>query len=400
MRRRILIATLATPGFVFSSLAVAERLRAAGHDVAFVTDLGYADAISARGFVRIPRGTGDGRSFQLDGWGDPLQIALQVRHLEYAILTFRPDAILSSNLAMGPLLVGRAYRVPVAVLGSVVFLWPGTRVLSDAADAETERRLRWRYDDQLRHLEAAAACLELPAFATFDFERSPLFGDRFLIQGVPELQRDAASLPAACRFVGSCADEALDAPDAGAVAWLRAQNSRHRALLYVQLGRTFDQPTVWEAFRSWVVARDVAAIVCSERHDRELGDVPENVLVRARIAQDAVLPFADAVVCTGHPTAVLGAAAHGVPLVIAPNGSGTEEIAEACSRFGAAIVPDGPAGSSGALTAALDRVLSDVAMRDAARRLQTHFAAYDGPATVCRELEQLATPSAVAGAAS
>ena len=75
MPHRILIAALASPGFVFSSLAVAERARAAGHEVAFVTDVSYADAVEARGFARIRRGRSDGPSFGLDGWGRPLHFS-------------------------------------------------------------------------------------------------------------------------------------------------------------------------------------------------------------------------------------------------------------------------------------------------------------------------------------
>jgi UDP:flavonoid glycosyltransferase YjiC (YdhE family) len=95
---------------------------------------------------------------------------------------------------------------------------------------------------------------------------------------------------------------------------------------------------------------------------------------------------------------VLGAIAHGAPLVTAPGGSGTEEIAEACARFGNAIVPVGPATLEREITDALDRIIAEPAVRSAAGRLQKLFAAYDGPANVCRELEQLAAaPAAIGG---
>jgi UDP:flavonoid glycosyltransferase YjiC (YdhE family) len=397
---RVLIAPLASPGFVFSSLAVAERARAAGNDVAFVTDLSFADTIASRGFARIPRGAGDGHSFQLDGWGHPLQIAMQVKHLELALAAFRPDVILASNLAMGPLLVARAHRIPVAVLGSVVFLWPDARAAARPPAEATARRLAWRYREQMQHLETAAATLGLPAFAPAGSADNPLLGDRFLIQGVPELQRDDGALPDACRFVGSCTYDALDAPSAEELAWLRAQRACRRALVYVQLGRIFESAPVWEAFRDWAVARDVAAVVCSERHDRPLDGVPDHVLVVPRIAQDAVMPFADAAVTTGHPTAVLGALSHGAPLVMLPSGSGTEEIAEACTRFGAALSPERAGSAPADLARALDRVLDEPGLRAAARRLQALFAAYDGPANVCRELDALAAAPARATASA
>lgn len=383
----VLIASLATPGFVFPSIAVAERLRARGHDVAFVTDTSFARAIEQRGFARIARGTPDGHSFEIDGWADPYRIAMQTKHLLAALTVFRPDVILASNLAMGPLIVRLTHRIPVAVLGSVVLLWPSLRTAASSEPA-VDARLAWRYADQLRHLERACAALGV-ALASEPYERSPLFGDRFLLQGVPELQRDAALLPAPVRFTGSCALDEIDVAGDDAAAWLRAQRARGRRILYVQLGRVFEAPSFWRIFRDWIARRGAAAVVCAERHDRPIDDVPETVLLRKRVPQDAVLPYADAVVCTGHPTAVLGALAHGVPLVVSPAGSGTEEIAEACCRNGAALSPPSGAADERAFVAMLDRLLDEPSYRAAARRLQARMEKTDGPAAVCRDLEAL-----------
>jgi hypothetical protein len=50
----------------------------------------------------------------------------------------------------------------------------------------------------------------------------------------------------------------------------------------------------------------------------ELGPLPANVHVERWVAQDAVIPRADAVVCHGGYGSVLGALAHGVPVVALP----------------------------------------------------------------------------------
>ncbi len=384
---RVLIASLATPGFVFPSIAVAERLRALGHEVAFATDSSYASALEQRGFARIARGAPDGHSFEIDGWADPWRIAMQMKHLLAALGAFRPDAILASNLAMGPLIVRLTHGIPVAVLGSVVLLWPSLR-RGAAGEPDVDARLAWRYADQLRHLERACAALGV-ALPSEPYERSPLFGDRFLLQGVPELQRDAGALPAAVRFAGSCALDEIDVAGDDAAAWLAAQRAHGRRILYVQLGRVFEAPSFWRIFRDWIARRDAAAVVCAERHDRAIDDVPGTVLLRKRVPQDTVLPYADAVVCTGHPTAVLGALAHGVPLLVSPAGSGSEELAEACCRNGAALSPADGAQDETAFVGALDRLLDEPAYRAAARRLQARFASVDGPGAVCAALEEL-----------
>ncbi|HEY0394487.1 MAG TPA: nucleotide disphospho-sugar-binding domain-containing protein [Candidatus Elarobacter sp.] len=391
---RVLIATLASPGFVFSSLAVAEALRARGHRVAFVTDAAYADALAARGFARLPNGADDAPSFQLDGWFDPQRIATQVRHLAAALRAQTPDVVLASNLAMGPLLVRRLVPVPVAVLGPMVLLWPSLRPSDDPADAEIEGRLAWRHADQMRHLTRAADALGI-VLPDHGYERSPLFGDRYLLQGVPALQRLRDALPPAVRFAGPCTFDAPGHDGVEETAWIARQRAHGRRIVYVQLGRVFDKPSFWDAFRRRLERLDVAAVVCTERFDGVLDGVPENALVRARVAQDAVLPHADAVLCAGHPTAVLGALAHGVPLGIAPAGSGTEENAEACVRGGAAVEIDAADGD--AVPRALERLLHEPAFRAAARVLQREIAQHDGPASVCDELERLHAEPARAG---
>jgi UDP:flavonoid glycosyltransferase YjiC (YdhE family) len=393
---RVLIASLATPGFVFPSIAVAERLRARGDDVAFVTDRSFAAALAARGFERLARSEPDGSSFEIDGWFEPLRVAIQVKHLQRAVEEFRPDVVLASNLALGPLIVRRTHRLPVAVLGPVVFLWPSIRQASHPAADGEEQRLVWRHADQIRHFELACRALGVPLTPS-PYERSPLFGDRFLLQGVPELQRDADALPEAVRFVGSCALDALDVDAARETAWLEVQRRHGRRVVYVQLGRFFEKPSIWRAFRDWIVERDVAAIVCTERYDGAVDDLPPNVLAGARVPQDAVLPHADGVVCNGQPTAVLGAIAHGRPLAIVPSGSGTEELADACVRYGVAVVPKRPDAADD-VTLALDRLLASPSLRAAAQRLRARFAGYDGPLNVCRALEELALAGAAAPA--
>lgn len=96
--------------------------------------------------------------------------------------------------------------------------------------------------------------------------RNPLTGDLLLQRSVPEL---AGDVPEGVRLVGAC-------------------------------------PTL-----------RVAA--CVGRMDAAVGSVADNVLVRAHLNQGQVLPFAQAVVCSGTTTAVLGAQKAGA--TVAASGS-------------------------------------------------------------------------------
>jgi len=121
-------------------------------------------------------------------------------------------------------------------------------------------------------------------------------------------------------------------------------------------------------------------------------------LVRGHIAQAAVLEHADALVCSGNTTAVLGALTHGLPALLLPSGGEQPALAARCLEAGAAVVAE-PEAPASRLRAALERVLEEASLRRAARRLEADFAAYDGPGRVAAALEELAGAAIVRGVA-
>jgi UDP:flavonoid glycosyltransferase YjiC (YdhE family) len=394
---RLLIAALATPGFVFPLIAVAGELRARGHEVAFVTDRRFEETLRARGYRRIPRGpSADGASFAIASWGEPLSVAIQVRHVEHALSAFAPDAVLASQLALGPLIAGELHGVRVAVLASIVLPWRHAGRARSAGEGASDPA--WRYVELRANLERSRLAFGL-APAHEPYERSRLFGELTLLQGVAALQAPDERLPDPVRVVGSCMNDAAEARlDAADAEWLRGRRAAGRRTIYVHLGRSFDHASFWPAFVRWIAERDAAAVVCTERYDGTVGAAPPNVLLRERVSLAETLPLADAVVCGGHPTAVLGAARHALPVLAAYAGSGTENTAEAIARYGSAIALPVDDLSDDAFTGALDRLLAEPAYRERARRLQAEFAAHDGPAEAAAAVAALAA-RARAGAA-
>jgi UDP:flavonoid glycosyltransferase YjiC (YdhE family) len=395
---KILVASLATPGFVFPLIAVANALRARGHDVAFVTDLSFAETLRAHGHRRIARGDADGPSFRIESWGDPINVAIQVRHAEAALRSFAPDAILASNLALGPLVVRELHDVPVAVLGSIVLPWRHAS-RHDLEPSGAANDPAWRYVEFRATLERARLAWGLPPAAE-PYASSRVFGDLTLLQGVAGLQPDDGPLPAAVRVVGSCMNATTDARlAADDAAWLHAQRGAGRTVIYVHLGRTFDHASFWPAFVRWIAERNASAIVCTERYDRTVEAAPPNVLLRERVSLAEMLPFAHAVVCGGHPTAVLAAAQHALPVLAAFGGSGTENTSEAIARYGSAIALASDGLSDDTFTGALDRLLSSPSHRENARRLQREFARHDGPAEAAAAVEAAAARATSAATA-
>ena len=381
------MAGMGTPGLLFPLVAVAEKVRALGHEVAFVTDRSFADDLRQRGLDRIPRGIPDGPSFQLAVWANPVACAIQVRHLEAGIAEFRPDVVLSSENCLGALVVAEREKIPSATLGSVAFLWPmKTR---NGSDSIADQRRSWRRSEVLKHLNAVRVGFGMRPLDDSSPDEAFL-GRRYFLQAVPELLvGQEQRLPRCVRVIGSClldGDEVHH--DSELVNWVQAMRRENRKALYVQLGRTFNHPSFWPKLLNWAMQRRVALIVCSERYDRALDAPPQNVFIRERIQQNHVLPYVDGVVCGGHATAVLGAITHGLPLAILYTGSGTEEIAEICSNVGLAksiSVEESGDDNKGIF----DQLLEDESLRKCALRISNAFQQLDGPTLVTAELLEL-----------
>ncbi|HXO39970.1 MAG TPA: glycosyltransferase, partial [Thermoanaerobaculia bacterium] len=90
---RALFCSFESPGFLFPAIGLATALRARGHQVAFVSDRTAEPRLRAAGLERLPRDDRDGRSFETGDWFRPLAVALQVKHIEYAMARFHPDLL-------------------------------------------------------------------------------------------------------------------------------------------------------------------------------------------------------------------------------------------------------------------------------------------------------------------
>jgi hypothetical protein len=102
---KALLCGLATPGLLFPLIGIAERLRTQGWDCAFVTDVAFEGVLRTNEFARVPRGKKDGPSFAIAHWALPGHIAMQVKHIEYAIALEEPDVIVANQLCLGAMIV-------------------------------------------------------------------------------------------------------------------------------------------------------------------------------------------------------------------------------------------------------------------------------------------------------
>lgn len=367
---RFLFCSFSSPGFLFPHIRIAERLCGRGHQIAFATDVGRSDILANRGLQRIARSNPDGPSFQIGLWSNPLEIALQYKHACRAVGEFRPDAIVSNELGVGALLAARACSLPLAVLGSLAYLWP-------SSGPQISEHARWRYRDALRLVNEACSKL---ALATFDPKPDhPLSGDLFLLRSAPLFEIHDAHLPKTVHYVGSYLGT-IQSYDPALTEWISAQKSYGKRLVYLQFGRTFGRPSALKVLKSVLSSMNVAVVAAVERTDEPFGEVPEGFWVRPYVPEEIVIKECDAVISTASSTTTLGAIEAAAPGIVFPSGGETPDIAERCTRVGSAISLDSDT-SHEHLCGCLERVLTSAQMknscielREAFRKISSHAA--------------------------
>jgi MGT family glycosyltransferase len=105
----------------------------------------------------------------------------------------------------------------------------------------------------------------------------------------------------------------------------------------------------------------------------ELGDIPQNVIVKQWVTQSEVLLLALAVVCHGGSGTLLGALAAGLPLVVAPMFADQPDNARQVERVGAGIAVLEPDVTL--LRAAIQRVLEEKEFREKAAHISAEISA-------------------------
>lgn len=388
---RFLFCSLSSPGFLYPALGIAEQLRRRNHEVAFVTDLASVDAVVRAGFPRLARGERDGPSFQVQHWGVALSIAIQAKHVEYALAQYAADVLVGQPLTLGPMIVAERRRIPLGVVGLAPFLWPypaGPASGSPGRVPDIVARRAWRYADGLRIYNDARRLFGLAATDPPP-DANPFLGNLYLLQSSPLLAGSLEHLPARVHLVGACLWEPPREPDDELDTWLDGAARDGRPVVYVQQARSFDAPRFWPNLVQTLDNLDVRAVASLARMDRAVGEVPGNVLVRRHVSQAHVLTKASAAIGSGTTTAVLGALVHGVPSILLPAGGEQEDLAEQCAHAGVAesLPPDADAGT---IRNAIGRVLEDRSMARSAATVGAELLEAGGHAAAARLLERLA----------
>lgn len=386
---RLLVTAAGGWGHVAPMLPVARAATALGHAVAVAVRPALVDVVAAAGLT--PLATGDpaldpaplpsGRRPPLRPIDPEAEDRVLVEGFAGVVArdraaamaaqfaAWRPDVVLADEVDFGAVVAAEAAGVPHATSVSMpagTFVRPA--LLADAVGA-----LRAGH-----RLEADP-----------DLHRTA--GALVLVPAPPSFRDPGAPLPPVARFVRP-ADPEPGAAAPAAVPTAAAPGGR--PLIYASLGTAFTQEAGDLYERVVAAGRDLPAdlllTVGRDLDPVELGPLPANVRVERYVPQWAVLARAAVAVTHGGSGGVIGALAHGVPVVALPLGADQPSNSARIEALGAGRVLDALTARPEDLAATVTALLGDVPERVAAAALRDECAALPPPAAAVDDLVALA----------
>jgi UDP:flavonoid glycosyltransferase YjiC (YdhE family) len=291
--------------------------------------------------------------------------------------SWRPDALVSEETDFGAMVVAERLGIPhatVLVNASGSFVRPD--VVAEALD-------------ELRALHGLGPDPDL-TMPSRHLALSPF---------PPSLRDPAFPLPATGHAIRPAALDA--APGDGPPYWLTRPSAppapsmaaAARPVVYVTLGTVFPMESgdlfsrVLDGLEDQPM--DLVVTVGRDMDPTELGPRPSNVRIERYLPQASLLPHCSVVVAHGGSGSVVGALAHGVPMVLIPMGADQPLIAARCEALGVARVLDPIAATPRDVREAVWALLSDPAYGAAAMRLRGECLALPGRARAVELLEGL-----------
>ena len=372
-------------GNVVPAVGIAQELASRGHEVRFAGYARQRSRFAALAFEFSPLRRSGG--FDIDPTqAPPERLAAVTRnvwacpeHLDDLtdLIAENPTDLVVVDFSMqGALAWGDRAAVPVVALAhsTITGLVPPPDSPVGAARLSTTNELR------------AAAGLQALTRLNDGWARLAT-----LVTTIPELDPVSETASVSLVYVGPIPQRS------GAGAWedpWNAEDTRPLVLISFSTSRFWDQTSRVRNALAGLADQPVRVLV-SGAQPAEVGEVPENAVVRPFVPHGLVLPSVAATVThCGHGT-VTSALAHGVPLVGLPNPAADQPyLARRVEELGAGIALEGesdPASICRAVRAVLDRP----AYRKAASVLAERIAAAPGAVGAATELEVRASRSVI-----
>jgi UDP:flavonoid glycosyltransferase YjiC (YdhE family) len=381
---RMLFTFAGGTGHFLPLVPFARAAERAGHIVAFAAQPGMMATVAEAGFSTFETG---GRTLLVTTEREPLleydlarehravrdgfagttarERATKVRQL---CESWHPDVVVCDEMDFGALVAAEAMGISYATvisIGSGAFVWPQL-VGGPINDLRKEHGLT--PDPELAMLHRYLVVSPFP----------------------PSFRDPANPLPSNAHSIRTvAADRAAGDED---VSWLAGRAGR--PLVYFTLGTIFNLESGDLFERALAGLRelplDVVVTVGRQLDPQVLGPQPSNVDVRGYIPQSALLPHCDLVVSHAGSGSIVGALAHGLPMVLLPIGADQPFNAARCHDLHVGRVLNAVEATPEDVQRAATAVLEDATYRQNAKRLEAEIASLPDPEYGVRLLERLA----------
>ncbi|MGC7096385.1 glycosyltransferase [Amycolatopsis lurida] len=375
---RILFTFAGGTGHFNPLVPIARAAEAAGHRVAFAGQAVMVDTVRAAGFTAYDTGG--------DTFGARERMPLVAIDLDREELALREGYArrVAGERCPRVIEVCREFRADLVVcdeadFGAVVAAeslgLPHATVLVIAAGSLIRPGL---VGDPLNELRARHGLAPDPDMA--------MLGRHLVLSPFPPSYRDPDfPLPPTAHSL------TLDpvVPDLAPPDWLRTD----APTVYFTLGTVFNTESgdlfhrVLAGLRE--VPVNVVMTVGPHIDPAEFGPQPDSVRIEQYVPQASLLPWCAAVISHGGSGSVLGALAHGLPMVLLPMGADQPHNAERCAGLGVAKVLDALEATPAEIGAATQEVLQDSGYREAAARMRDEIATLPDAGHAVRLLEDL-----------
>ena len=403
---RFLFCPVPEAGDLFPTVPVALALRAAGHEVAYLTSPDLEPVLRFEGLrcIVTPGGVwGSEAPTRPEALPDQLaRLPDQLEVLLRAVTDVRADVIVDGAFPFAPRLLAELRGLPHATIQSGSFPIPTNDALFPHGPGhappkdETGRSLARlahviqteREEGEVRAWDEARASLGLPPSFAHPW-RAASSTDLVLLPTNPALEYPRTDLPAQFWFV----DPLIWQKRLGTEMPPRVAALTGRPIVYVSQGATYNKNPVVirlaiEALRSEPV--DVVATTVRPFDPEEFGPLPSNVLVERFVPFSELAPKLSLAITHAGAGTVHAALSHGVPLILLPFTADQLEVAARCAWAGVGVRLHpfhvhgrGPSGGGEAGSRGSEH-------RGHARRIMRGYAAQGGPNRAAALLAQLA----------
>jgi UDP:flavonoid glycosyltransferase YjiC (YdhE family) len=348
------------PGFghFHPLVPLARAFARAGHEVAFATSPYFKEHVEAAGFSFLPAG------------------------IDHAERWARFEPFQAEHLAL-PLEERRAFLFPhmfgtieapakIDELREIVRAGQPDLIIHDSADLAAPVAAEEAGVPSVNHSFGRLVAVDIVAAAASaaGLSADPLGG---MFRGIyvdiapPSFQTEA--LPAGAR-VEHLRPVPVEPPSTERVPeWL--DRLPEQPTVYITLGTVFNDLSVFRVLLDALADVDcnVIATVGPRSDPAELGPTPENAYVERYISQSLVLPLASVAVAHGGSGSTLAALAHGLPMLVVPQGADQFENAAQCVSIGAAKLLLPPELTVDTARSAVSALLTEPSYRERARDL-------------------------------